>query len=541
MSQDADATAAGREPPASISIRDWRAWPVVAGLVLLVAVAFAPALDNGFVWDDTPNFLANTQYRGLGWEQFRWAWWTSLLYVYQPLGWLILEAEYAAFGLEPWGYHLLSVLLHAANAVALYALTLALLARRRLDVSPRDRFATYLLPGLAVALFAVHPLRVEVVAWVSCQTYLPCALFAMLSVLAYLRAHPEGPSARPKGGWLAGSVVLFAASLLCKAASVGVVGVFPILDVYLLRRLGRGAGAGGWFGPQARRVWLEKTPFVALALLFALVAVRVRAEGMPLVKPDRISSRIARTCHSAAFHAIKTIWPTGITAFYPSPPGPEDALSPAYLPSVIGVLAVSLGLFGLRRRVPGALAAWVAYLVVLAPVSGFVRGVLENPTADRYAYLSTAGWVVPVAFGLGAIRRRGGKPACVVAVVLVLGAIGGSTVLARRQCGIWHDAVALWTHARTHGAHDIVSVHINLGTALARRGQMEEAKEMFVEAARLDPDNAMAHNNLGWIYRRQGKFPEAIAEYTEALRLQPDFGLARRGLALARAGWTEEP
>ena len=143
-------------------------------------VAFLPSLDNGFVatWDDGPNLLENPHLRGLGWPSFSWAWRTFLLGVYQPLAWLLFFAQYAVWGLEPWGYHLVSLLGHAVNAILFFLLTRALLERARPDLADRDRtFGA----ALAAALFAVHPLRVEVVAWASCQPYLPCAFFCLLA------------------------------------------------------------------------------------------------------------------------------------------------------------------------------------------------------------------------------------------------------------------------------------------------------------------------------------------------------------------------
>ena len=162
-------------------------------LVLLVVAAFSPCLGNDFVtWDDDKNFLENPSYRGLGWSQIYWAWTSFQIGVYQPLAWMILEAEYVLFGLKPWGYHLTSLILYAIDTVVLFLLTLTLLARCRPDDGRAGTLGPALGAGLAVALFAVHPLRTEVVAWASCQPYLPCALFSMLAVLAYLRAFPAG-------------------------------------------------------------------------------------------------------------------------------------------------------------------------------------------------------------------------------------------------------------------------------------------------------------------------------------------------------------
>src|SRR5262249_45520774 len=141
--------------------------------------------------------------------QLRWDWTTLHVGVYQPLAWMLLGAEYACFGLQPWGYHLSSLALHALNTVVLFVLTLTLLARSR---KWKRSWQLSLSAAVAVALFAVHPLRAEVVAWASCQPYLPCALFLMLAVLAYLKAFSQVQP--PRWGFLAASYVLFLAALL---------------------------------------------------------------------------------------------------------------------------------------------------------------------------------------------------------------------------------------------------------------------------------------------------------------------------------------
>ena len=155
---------------------DRRIWLVAIPLVLIVTAPFIPTLDNGFVdWDDTVNFLNNPFYRGLDVAQVRWAWSTFWLGVYQPLAWLLFEAQYVFWKLDPHGYHLASVLFHAANAVVLYVLTVTMLVRFQTDSFRESPWIVLLGAGLATALFAVHPLRVEAVAWASCQPYLPCA------------------------------------------------------------------------------------------------------------------------------------------------------------------------------------------------------------------------------------------------------------------------------------------------------------------------------------------------------------------------------
>jgi hypothetical protein len=241
---------------------------LTGALGLLTLVAFLPCLGNGFVdtWDDGPNLVENPYLREFGWPSFSWAWRTFLLGVYQPLAWLVFFAEYPVWGLEPRGYHLVSLLWHAINAILFFLLTQELLDRARPDLTGPDRsFGA----ALAAALFAVHPLRVEVVAWASSQPYLPCVFFCLLSVRLYLRACAQTVG-RQHLKLLAACWALFLAALLCKALAVPLPLVLLVLDVYLLGRLGAGHTPGA--GAAARTVGLEKLPFFILGGLFAVVA-----------------------------------------------------------------------------------------------------------------------------------------------------------------------------------------------------------------------------------------------------------------------------
>jgi tetratricopeptide (TPR) repeat protein len=511
-------------------------------LVVLVAAAFAPVLQNGFVyWDDPENFLENPYYRGLGWPQLRWAWTSFRIGVYQPLAWMILELQYVLFGLEPRGYHLTSLVFHAVNAAVLFLLTVTLLdmcrsGPKRPDLGPLIRGA-----GLAVALFAVHPLRVEVVAWASCQPYLPCALFYMLAVLAYLRAFAQGPSPR-QGLWLAGTLVLGAAALLSKAVAVSLPAVLLILDVYPLRRLG--GGPGRWLGPGVRRVWWEKVPPAALGAVFVGLAVagRVKSQHLATVREWSFAQRIAQACYGVWFYPIKTLLPWDLTAYYPVPER-VGLLEPVFLASLVGTAGLSLGLFLLRRRWPGLLAAWLSYLVILMPNAGLVR-LGDQIAADRYSYVAMIGGVVVLAAALGRLWRasRPVSPAGVALAAAGLAVLAGLVVLTRAQCRTWQTSEGLWAHALAHGAGRSYVAHNNLGLALFHQGRLDEALAEFTEALRLKPDFDLVHNNLGDLLSRQGRPEEALARYAEAVRINPGSVELRNnlGMALFRQGRIDE-
>ncbi len=513
----------------ALPLWDQRTWLVATPLALTVIYAFIPALDNGFVdWDDRQNFLENPYFRGLGAAQVKWAWTTFWDGAYQPLAWMVYEAEYVFCKLNPRGYHLTSLLLQVANAVVLYVLTVAMLVRCRTESCLENPWTCPLSAGLATALFAVHPLRVEAVAWVSGQMYLPSILFAMLSVLAYLRAF--WTSSSPRWGWLAGSFLLFVTALLFHALPVSLPAVLLILDVYPLRRFPDGSGR--WLGASARRALLEKIPFVMTSLFFLGLAIAAKPQSRIPVQHYDASEGIAQACYAIWFYVLKTLLPQDLIAFYPLPRGLNWLAFP-YNVSILATLATSSGLFLLRRRWPGLLAAWLSYLVILAPNSGFIR-ISDQIATDRYSYMSMLGLVTLVAAGFWRLWRTAPhwRPGAIGLIALGLGAVLSLTALTRNQCRTWLNAETLWTHALTHGPNSNHMAHSSLGNVFYKQGKYGEAVAHFTEALRLIPDYDKVHNNFANVLYAQGKYEDAVAHFAEALRLNPHYADAHYNLGV---------
>jgi Tfp pilus assembly protein PilF len=493
---------------------------VAVGLIVLVLIAFSPCLENDFVnWDDDKNLLENPSYRGLGLPQLLWDWTSFHVGVYQPLSWMILGAEYILFGLKPWGYHLTSLVLYAINTVLLFVLTLSLLGHRQPGSKPEPPWTLALGAGLAVALFAVHPLRTEVVTWASCQPYLPCAFFLMLTVLAYLRVSERGRA--PRWGWLAGSFVLFAAALLCKAVAVTLPAVLVILDVYPLGRLG--GGRGRWCGPRVRRVWWEKVPFTLLSTIFVLLALAGRVDSDPQLSGEQagIGPRISQACYGIGFYVVKTVLPANLTALYSMPQRMAWFDGPFFW-NIVATLGLTVLVFLVRRRWPALLAVWLSYVLILLPNLGLVR-TSSQIAADRYSYIAMMGGVVLLAAGFCQLShaRQRARWGGVGLITLSLAAVAGLVILTQRQCRTWRTSESLWTHVLTHGGSRSATAHNSLGTFFHTGGRLTEAAAQFEEALRLNPRAANAHNNLGAVLYAQGRASEAKAHYEEALRLNP--------------------
>jgi Tfp pilus assembly protein PilF len=525
--------------PANRSSGPLWCWLIAAAIAATTAFAFAPALLNGFVdLDDDEAFVQNYQLRSALRDQIRWACTSDLLGAYQPLGRLVQVAEYRAFGLDPWGYHFTSVLWHAANAIALWVLIGTLLHRGMPERYARNPRGVWLVAGVVAALFAAHPLRVEAVAWATAQAFLPSAWFSLLSVLAYLYAHPQDGSWR--WGWSLASLVLFACALASYAVPLALPVVLLVIDVYPLRRL----GPAHWFDRNARFALLEKLPYLALSVLMGLVAIRARWAGEGLVSLEREGAlaRIAIACHSAAFYLVKTVWPFGLRAVYPMPQT-VSWIEARFVLAAVAVVALSFAAWGLRRRAPAFSAAWLGYLLILLPNSGVVRNTTVL-AADRYGYFAFLAWAVALAAGLCALEsarlvRGPRKPSWkLAAVATALPLFVGLTFLCRAQCRTWHDSVALWSNVVAHNDRPDAFLESRLGKALAEAGRDDEAADHLIEAVRLAPKFTIARNKLGLLMVKRGQHAEALAQFAEAVRLEPTYVEARInfGYSLAQYG-----
>src|SRR5213078_4351825 len=282
------------------SVQAWASWVAPLLVVLFTLAAFLPTLQNQFVnWDDDKNFSDNPHYRGLGWSHLRWMWTTFHVGHYIPLTWMTLGMDYLLWGMSPFGYHLTSLLLHATNAGVFYFLVLRILT---FALSNR---ALALSAGFAALVFAIHPLRVESVAWATERRDVLSGLFYLLTILAYLRACERMDRGR-RWYWL--SLALFICALLSKSMVVNLPVVLLILDVYPLRRLG---GFMGWWNPAVRRVYVEKIPFVLLAAAASVIAFKAQFLLQSTASLDQLSvlGRLAISAYGLSFYLWKMLLP----------------------------------------------------------------------------------------------------------------------------------------------------------------------------------------------------------------------------------------
>ncbi|TMB73939.1 MAG: tetratricopeptide repeat protein [Deltaproteobacteria bacterium] len=544
----------------------------IALFVAIVTLAvFFPATRNEFVaWDDYELLVNNPRYRGLGWEQLRWMFSTFYMGHYQPLSWVTFGLDYLLWGMDPFGYHLTSVLLHTANAVLFFFVALRLLS---LTIPPGLRDLALKAAAASAALFfAIHPLRVESVAWVTERRDVLSGLFFLATILSYLHATTVSHASSFRRRWLCVALIFYSLSLLSKATGVTLPVVLLVLDVYPLRRL-RYVPGTWWFGPSARPIWWEKVPFLVLAAAAAVIAPLAQhdAGAMASLRRHGLLPRLAQSSYGVVFYLWKTIWPTDLSGLYELPPNLNVLAWPFLLTGAV-VVGITIGLFMLRHSWPAGLASWICYVIIVAPVLGIIQSGWQM-VADRYSYLSCLAWAVLAGGGLYNWRERSIDPrrdgrkffffatGAAAVIIMTLG------ILTWKQVKVWHDTDLLWNHIlaitdkstfKSGNVHHLVarsmvdrgdwdravehfrkSIEIepnlapfysDLGNALARQGRWDEAVENFQKALALNPNLSVAHFNLGNALALQGRFGEAAAHLQDALRIKPDYTQAYNNL-----------
>jgi protein O-mannosyl-transferase len=516
-----------------------RVWLTSLVIFLATFAVFSRVLHADFVqWDDNTSVYNNPHLRGVNVETLRWVF-TDFGYVwrYTPLVWLTREIIYEFQGAAPFGYHLVSVAVHSLNAVWLFLLIRKLLPLVLPGASRAAPTASGLVcPALGALFWALHPLRVEPVAWVSGYIHCQSAFFMLLSLWLYLEAvTTPGNRRKPWRYWL--SVVLYLASLFSFPSTLGLVPLLVILDVYPLRRLGR--GPGGWWNAAARRVWLEKTPFAALAFLAVGMGLLARFHPRPewprpvSLEEFGLLARAMQACYVWA-HGLWRPWaPFGLSPVYTTLVE-FNPLAWPFLLSAGLVAGVTVLLGWKRRQWPGLVAVWAAYLVFLIPVLGFT----EHPhyPSDRYSYGVGILWSVLVAGGLLQLwRQPGTRFGALLASGLMVAALGG---LSFRQTGFWRNSVVLFEHTIRELGDDSYHGEIQwrLGAALASEGKTREAAEQYRASLRLDP-SPQAHLSFAELLEKTGDRQGALTNCLAALALHPTpINRVQAGQVLAALG-----
>ena len=480
-------------------------------IALITAGVYWPVAKQGFINFDDPDYVSGNPrvQAGLTLGSVQWAFTSFYASNWHPLTWLSHMLDCQIYGLRPGGHHVTSLLLHVVNSLLLFGLL------KRLT-------GAFWRSALVAALFALHPLHVESVAWVSERKDVLSAFFFMLTLWAYARyAEVQSPKSKVQslnsGVWYVAALVLFALGLMSKPMLVTLPFVLLLLDYWPLGRFQLSTATPPL--PAAaqrstlRRLAVEKIPFFALSALSCVLTFLVqRACGAmtPLAKTP-FELRVANALVAYARYLGKTFWPAKLAVFYPYSPLSVDSwqVMGAALLLLIATVAIVLA----ARKQPCLLIGWLWFLGTLVPVIGLVQ-VGKQALADRYAYLPHIGLFILIVWGAAAIVARLRRPRLISVVAAGL-AVTGCGIITSHQLSYWRDTKTLFQHAVAVTSRNFVAYAV-VGNALVEEGKLPEAIEQCRKSLEIAPDYPEAHNTLGNIYGKQGKYDEAIASYRSA-------------------------
>ena len=535
----------------------WIGIPIL--LFAWVVRAFLPSLHNGFIdYDDALFVTANPQVQhGLALSSVGWAFCHPVAGNWHPLTTLSHMLDCQLYGLKPWGHHLTSLLLHATSTVLLF-----LAFRRMTGAVWRSAFLA--------ALFALHPLRVESVAWISERKDVLSTLFFMLTLWAY-GCYVERKSARsevtsqesapanppdasrtthhaprftvPASRFYLLCLLFFALGLMCKPMLVTLPFVLLLLDYWPLQRL-RPTDTSPE-SPGLGRLLAEKAPFFALAAIACVVALHVQAGAGAVGTTTQFPpwARMQNALFSYGRYLGKFFWPMDLSPAYPYP-----ARWPVASVLLGGELLVGLSViafaFGLKRRY--VLTGWFWFVGTLVPVIGLVQ-VGSQSLADRYTYIPSIGLLLVLVWSAHALTARSRYGSAVMSLVAVAAALWCAN-LTRQQISYWKDDETVWRHTlavtenNDLASYNLGVIYFNQGLALATKGSFDEAIRYYEKAIQLSPEKEDAHSSLAYAFLKQRRFAEATREYEQVLRLNPNDAEAHNNLGnmLARQGHVEE-
>ncbi len=466
------------------------------------AAVFSPVIGFDFVSYDDPIYVDNVYVRqGLTLQGVAWAFTETHQNFAQSLPWLSLMLDSDIYGRNPAGFHFTSLFLHSLNSALLFGVLLALTGRK----GPS---------ALAAALFALHPLHVESVAWISDRKDLLATLFALLMLAAYNRYVKTGR--RRWMGWT-GLALLF--SLFGKPAMVTLPFLLLVLDFWPLNRLSPPSSAAGNVPPRVLGLALEKAPLLILTGVFSWIAY-FGHESIGLVATREsfpVTARLGNALVNYAVYVYQFVWPHDLSVHYPI----SWTLHP--LEEVLGagalLVAITAAGFAVWKKAPFVLTGWFWFLGTILPMVGLIKAA-DMERADRYMYFPMIGLALIVAWGLPALLKgarapswAAGAAACVLAAACLAGSV--------KQLPVWENSRTLFANA-VKATPDNPMAHNGLGAALYEAGETEKSLKHFQKTLQLDSGYFYAWHNLGNAYTDLQRYPEAIRSLQSALKINPN-------------------
>jgi tetratricopeptide (TPR) repeat protein len=475
--------------------------PIVIFLIVVSSLAFGRIAGNNFINYDDNKYITENNYiqHGINKESVRWAFTTTYFSYWHPFTWLSHMLDWSIFGANPSGHHLVSLLLHIGAVVFLFLF---------LNKTTNNIW----LSAFASAFFAIHPLRVESVAWASERKDVLSMFFATACLYSYA-FYAE----LPKLSRYLLCFLLFSLALMSKPIMVTLPFVMMLLDYWPLKR---------W--PTERRnnlackLILEKFPFICLSIAVCVITFWAQNKDEQLASIEHLPffNRVGNSLISYTFYLGKTFWPDDLAVFYP-----YDLSLSLWKIFISGtILAVTtIVVFYYIRKLPFLFVGWLMYLGTLIPVIGFVQSGAQS-MADRYTYLPSVGITFILAWGISSLiknedaRKKILFPAAIAVITIM-------SIIAWRQCGHWKNSIEIFSHALRVTQNNYLA-HNSRGIAYGEAGQYQKAIDDFNKAIYWKPDYFKAYNNRGFTYTILGQYQNAVNDYNEAIILKSDYAKA---------------
>ncbi len=496
----------------------------------MTLLVYVPSLSNDFVgvWDDNINIVQNPHIRSIDATFFRWAFFDFHGSNWLPFTWMSLAADYAVWGLNPLGFHLTNIVLHALNSLFATLLIIKLLqtAKARSDpelLSFLSQRTILLVAGATGLFFGIHPLHVESVVWAAERKDLLCALFFLLSIMAYVNAvrlmGHGSESERLAPGAMFPALCFFILALLSKPMAVTLPVVLLILDWYPFGRI------------RSRKIlWsaaVEKFPLFLLSLASSVVTILAQDSGESVASFEFVplSSRVLVATQSLIAYLGKMLLPLNLIPFYPYPKN-ASLFSVEYLSPVVLLVGISAAAMIASKKQRLWLSVWGYYVVTLIPVLGIVQ-VGSQAMADRYTYLPSLGPFLVVGLGVAWISEkvnmlnRSGKIVPHIYSILAVSLVIPLSFATVKQTGVWKNGFVLWNHVIEKG-FESATAYNNRGLALDEMEQRDKARADFERAITLDPRNFFAYNNMGVTYGKDGQYQRSVEYFLKAISINPN-------------------
>jgi protein O-mannosyl-transferase len=493
----------------NLYIIDDRARVILICLVLtsMVLGVFAQVRSHEFInYDDNEYITENNAVRaGLSWQNVQWAFTSTVSKHWHPLTWLSLMLDCQLYGVDAGKIHLTNLFLHIANTLLLFVIF-------------RTMTGTLWQSAFIAALFALHPLHVESVAWASERKDMLSTFFWMLTMWAYVSY-----AKKPDAVKYLSAIVFFALGLMAKPMLVTLPLILLLLDYWPLDRIKH-------FDRQVvYRLVLEKIPFFILSAASAVITTVIMKRGglVAEVVALTLKYRIANVLVSYVMFILKMFWPSGLSPFYPHPGAGLALWKAAAGGAVLLVLSIAVFCFARRRYL---LTGWLWFLIMLLPVIGLLQAG-SQAMADRYTYIPLIGLFIMVSFGgaeLFGKLRYGVWISAVSAAVIIFALM----ICTYRQVGFWRNSITLFEHAAQVTQNNYLAYN-NLSNALGQKGDYDAAIKNGLEALRIRPNYDAPCYNLAMAYYCKGDTEKAIYYWTEALKINPKFPDANYALATA--------